>query len=175
MNPTLIKTSLDTDTRWPAYQGQNTQNLEANMKAPSTNFAYPDAKYPLNPPSKGHNSTELQIHHYNHINLRTDNTSNVGTTPEQSNTNGGQSNPQKGQTQYMNTPHIPQYRTSLSQSHSDTSENNANVPTAPINTPTTPTGAGPLSTSTISHNHGNHHTNYAPVIGTTPTQSNNGR
>ena len=28
MNLTLTKTSLDTDTRWPAYQGQNTQNLE---------------------------------------------------------------------------------------------------------------------------------------------------
>ena len=139
--------------------GAKHAELGDNMKAPSTNFAYPDAKYPLNPPSKGHNSTGLQIHHYNHINLRTDNTSNVGTTPEQSNTNGGQSNPQKGQTQYMNTPHIPQYRTSLSQLHSGTSDNNANVPTAPINTPTAPTKAEPQSTSTISHHHRNHHTN----------------
>ena len=144
------------------------------MKAPSTNSAYPDAKYPLNLPSKGHNSNGLQTHHYNHTNLRTNNTPNVGTTPEQSNTNGGQSNPQKGQTQYMNTPHIPQYRTSLSQLHSGTSDNNANVPTAPINTLTAPTEAEPRSTSTISHNYRNHHTNHAPVIGTTPTQSNNG-
>ena len=174
-NSTVTKTSLDTDTRWPAYQGQNTQNSEANMKAPSTNSAYSVANYPLNLPSKGHNSTGLQIHRYNHINLRTNNTPNVGTTPEQSDTNGGQRGPQRGQNQYMNTPHTPQYRTSLSQSHSGTSDNNANVPMAPIYTPTAPTEVEPRSTSTISHNHGNQHTNYAHVIGTTPTQTSNGR
>ena len=48
-NQSSNTTSLDTDTRWPAYQGQNAQNMKANMKTPSTNFTYPDTKHRSDP------------------------------------------------------------------------------------------------------------------------------
>ena len=73
----------------------------------------------------------------------------------------------------METPHIPQYQTSFSHSHSDISENSANIPMAPISTPSTSTGFGSPSTLTITHNHKNQHTNDTPIIGEAPTQSNN--
>ena len=170
MNQSSNRTSLDTDTRWPAYQGQNSQNTEANMKTPSTTFAYPDTKHHLNPPPEGHGSTEQQTHYHNRMNQRACNMPNVGAMPKQSDIDWGQRNPREGKTLCMETPHVPQHQTGLSQSYSDISENSTNVPMAPTNTSSAPTGLGSSSTPPISYNHGDQHTNYTPAIEKTPTQ-----
>ena len=170
MNQSSNRTSLDTDTRWPAYQGQNSQNTEANIKTPSITFAYPDTKHPLDPPPEGHGSTEQQIHYHNRMNQQACNTPNIGTTPKQSDIDWGQRNPWEGKNLCMETPHVPQHRTGLSQSYSDISVSSTNVPMAPTNTSSAPTGLGSSSTPPISYNHGDQHTNYTPAIEKTPTQ-----
>ena len=60
MNQSSNRTSLNTDTRWPAYQGLNSRNTEANTKKPSTTFTHPDTKHPANQPTEGHGSKGQQ-------------------------------------------------------------------------------------------------------------------
>ena len=111
MNQSSNRTSLDTDTRWPAYQGQNSQNMKANMKTPSTTFSYPDAKHPLDPPTEGHGSTKQHKHYHNRMNQHACDTPHSRTMPKQSEINLGQRNPREGKNLRMETPHIPQHRT----------------------------------------------------------------
>ena len=84
MNQSSNRTSLDTDTRWPAYQGQNLQNTKANMKTPSTTFSYTDAKHPLDPPTEGHGSTKQHKHYHNHMNQHAGDTPHNTTITKQS-------------------------------------------------------------------------------------------
>ena len=119
------------------------------MKTPSTNLTYPNTKHPLDPLQKDHDSTGRKIHHRNHRNQHTNNTSNIGGTPTQSNINCGQSNPQEGRIQHRENPHIPQYWTNFSHSHPGISESSANISIAPISTPSTSTKFGLPSTLTI--------------------------
>ena len=120
MSQSSNRTSLDTDTRWPAYQGQNSQNTKANMKTPSTTFSYPDTKHPLDPPTEGHGSTKQHKHYHNRMNQHACDTPHSKTIPKQSEINLGQRNPRGwGGNRRMETPHIPQHRTGLSQSYSN--------------------------------------------------------
>ena len=84
MNQSSNRTLLDTDTRWPAYQGQNSQNTKANMKTPSTTFSYTDAKHPLDPPTEGHGSTKQHKHYHNHMNQHAGDTPHNTTITKQS-------------------------------------------------------------------------------------------
>ena len=72
----------------------------------------------------------------------------------------------------MENPRIPQFRTSLSHSHSDVSKNGANTPIADSNTPSTSTGSGTPSTPTIFHDQRGQYASNAPIIGGTPPQFN---
>ena len=72
----------------------------------------------------------------------------------------------------METPHIPQHRTGLSQSYSNISASSTKIPTAPTNIPSAHSELRSSSTPPISHNHGDQRTNYTPRIGRTHTQLN---
>ena len=172
MNQSSNRTSLDTDTRWPAYQGQNSQNMKANMKTPSTTFSYPDAKHPLDPPTEGHGSTKQHKHYHNRMNQHACDTPHSKTIPKQSEINLGQRNPREGKNRRMETPQIPQHRTGLSQSYSNISTSSTKIPTAPTNIPSAHSDLRSSSTPPISHNHEDQHTNYTPGIRRTHTQLN---
>ena len=73
----------------------------------------------------------------------------------------------------METPHIPQHRTGLSQSYSNISASSTKIPTTPTNIPSAHSELRSSSTPPILHNHGDQHTNYTPRIGRTHTQWNN--
>ena len=133
MNQSSNRTLLDTDTRWPAYQGQNSQNTKANMKTPSTTFSYPDTKHPLDPPTEGHGSTKQHKHYHNRMNQHACDTPHSRTMPKQSEINLGQRNPWEGKNRRMETPHIPQHRTDLSQSYLNIFASSTKIPTAPTN------------------------------------------
>ena len=159
MNQSSNRTSLDTDTHWPAYQGLNSQNTEADTKTPSTTFMRPDTKHPSDQPTEGHGSTEQQKHYHNRRNQHPHNTPNIGTTPGRSNINWEQRSPREGKSLRMEAPHVPQHRTGLSQSYSNISVSNANIPMAPTNTPS----AHPRPPASC--NHKDQYTDGIPVIG----------
>ena len=71
VNQSSNTTPLDNDTRWPTYRGQNTQNMEANMRTPSTNVAYPNTRDRLDPLQNEHGSTRQQTHCRSHVNQHT--------------------------------------------------------------------------------------------------------
>ena len=163
MKQSSNRTSLDTDTRWPAYQGLNSRNMEANTKKPSTIFGHPDTKHPSDQPTEGHGS-RMQNKHITH---------NIGKTPGHSNINWEQNNPREGKSLRMEAPHTPHHRTGLSQAYSNISVSNTNTPMVPTNIPSTHTRLEASSNPSASCNHGDQHTDIVPVIRRTSKQLGN--
>ena len=44
----ILLDPLDTDTRWPTYQGLNMQHIKSNTKTPNTTSAHPNTKHTFN-------------------------------------------------------------------------------------------------------------------------------
>ena len=146
-NLTLNRTSRQTDTNWPTYQGQNARTTEANMTKPSTNSAYPSTVHPSDPLQRDHDSTERQSRSQECRNQLISNESDIRIIQNQSNTNWGQSNPQEREIHNGNHPHMPQYQAPPPQNN--TIRNDANLPLAPIGTPSTSSGIRSSSTGAI--------------------------
>ena len=153
------RNSLDTDTRWPAYQGLN----KAKTRTSSTTSARPNIKHPSDQPTEGHGS-RMQNKHI---------TSNIRKTPERSNINWEQNNPREGKSLRMEAPHTPHHRTGLSQAYSNISVSNTNTPMVPTNIPSTHTRLEASSNPSASCNHGDQHTDIVPVIRRTSKQLGN--
>ena len=162
-------TPLHTDTRWPAYQGQSAQNTEANRKTPSTNAAHPDAEYRSDPLHYGHRSNEQQTHRHSYASQLAGGASSIGSTPTHSEIDKGHSNPRKGTVQYTEHPHIPQFRTSTSHSHPNSTRNGDTTPKTNIITQSTSAELGKHSTPPIGHDHRGQYANNSPIFGNNPT------
>ena len=163
MNQSSNRTSLDTDTRWPAHQALNTRHREANTRTSSTTSARPNIKHPSDQPTEGHGS-RMQNKHITH---------NIGKTPGHSNINWEQNNPREGKSLRMEAPHTPHHRTGLSQAYSNISVSNTNTPMVPTNIPSTHTRLEASSNPSASCNHGDQHTDIVPVIRRTSKQLGN--
>ena len=159
------RNSLNNDTRWPAYQGLNLQNMEPNTRTSSATSARPNTKHAFNQPTGGQ-GPRIQTQHT---------TPNIGTSPGCSNINWEHNYPWEGESLRMEAPHTPHHRTGLSQTYSNISVSNINTPTVPNNIPPTHTGMGVSSNQPASGNHGDQHTSIVPVIRRTTKQLGNQR
>ena len=157
-------TPLHTDTRWPAYQGQSAQNTEANRKTPSTNAAHPDTEYRLDPLHHGHGSNEQQTHRHSYADQHTGGASSIGSTSTHSEIDKGHSNPRKRETQHTLHPHDPQFRTSISHSHSNSARYGDTTPTTNINTQSTSDELGAHSNPQTYHDQRSQYANSTPNI-----------